>query len=334
MNVGAYWDASEHIVTGIVPGGKDFLWPPHIVLYGGFLLALIVALMAVIAIAGPNLRAGVRDPRIWVRRNPLLGAVTLSSGYAIFSIPGDAIWHQLFGVDLTAWSPPHVLLGFSLALVGICAAALLAQTNEASQHETWRDVIVIAILALVMSELYLVGVLEWEVPGKLALRNAQERAIWLYPVISAGLSFIILLLSRHLTALKWAATFTAIAFFLIRIAVIGGLALTKGVSPHLPLLFILGAIALDLTPATVGTWIERALIASTAYAIGFAITAFPNLALLGLGFAPSDYVLAFAVTWAICVILYPLVNLLGAWFRNQSVPNSADDSAIVPAPAD
>ena len=25
---GAWWDASQHIFTGQVPGGADFLWPP------------------------------------------------------------------------------------------------------------------------------------------------------------------------------------------------------------------------------------------------------------------------------------------------------------------
>lgn len=324
MNVGAYWDASEHIVTGVVPGGKDFLWPPHLVLYGGFLLVLIVALMALVAVAGPNLRAGIRDPRVWVRRNPLLGAVTLSAGYAIFSIPGDAIWHQLFGVDLTAWSPPHLILGFSIALVGVCSAALLAQTNKSARRDLWRDGLVVAILALVLSETFLVGVVEWEVTGKFAAHNSQERAIWLYPVVSAGLSFLILDLARHLTRLKWAATLTAITFFVIRLAVIGGMALINGVSPHLPLVFVLGAVTLDIVKVRVQSRVMRALSIATVYSIGFAMTAFPNLALLGLGLGPVEYTEAFAVTLVLVAILYPLVEVLGTWFERQRLPIPAD----------
>jgi len=29
---GALWDASMHFMTGLVPGGRDFLWPPHLVI--------------------------------------------------------------------------------------------------------------------------------------------------------------------------------------------------------------------------------------------------------------------------------------------------------------
>lgn len=333
MNVGAYWDASEHSVTGVVPGGKDFLWPPHLVLYGGFLLVLIVALMALVAVAGPNLRAGIRDPRVWVRRNPLLGAVTLSAGYAIFSIPGDAIWHQLFGVDLTAWSPPHLILGFSIALVGVCSAALLAQTNKSARRDLWRDGLVVAILALVLSETFLVGVVEWEVTGNFAAHNSQERAIWLYPVVSAGLSFLILDLARHLTRLKWAATLTAITFFVIRLAVIGGMALINGVSPHLPLVFVLGAVTLDIVKVRVQSRVMRALSIATVYSIGFAMTAFPNLALLGLGLGPVEYIEAFAVTLVLVAILYPLVEVLGTWFERQRLPIPADGPITAPAPA-
>lgn len=334
MNVGAYWDASEHIVTGVVPGGKDFLWPPHLVLYGGFLLVLIVALMALVAVAGPNLRAGIRDPRVWVRRNPLLGAVTLSAGYAIFSIPGDAIWHQLFGVDLTAWSPPHLILGFSIALVGVCSAALLAQTNKSARRDLWRDGLVVAILALVLSETFLVGVVEWEVIGKFAAHNSQERAIWLYPVVSAGLSFLILDLARHLTRLKWAATLTAITFFVIRLAVIGGMALINGVSPHLPLVFVLGAVTLDIVKVRVQSRLMRALSIATVYSIGFTMTAFPNLALLGLGLGPVEYTEAFAVTLVLVAILYPLVEVLGTWFERQRLPIPAGGPMTAPALAD
>ncbi|RLT33306.1 MAG: hypothetical protein DWI57_17815, partial [Chloroflexi bacterium] len=43
FSVGGYWDASEHVVTGIIPGGEDFLWPPHLMLYAGFLISFIVA---------------------------------------------------------------------------------------------------------------------------------------------------------------------------------------------------------------------------------------------------------------------------------------------------
>ncbi len=320
LNAGAYWDASEHIITGIVPGGTDFLWPPHILLYSGFLLALLVALLALTAVAIPNLSAGIRDPRVWVRRNPMLGAVALSAGYAIVAIPGDAIWHQLYGVDLTAWSPPHMLLAFSLALVGICSAAMLAQTNPSDSHDLWRDVVVAGMLALLMSETFLAGVSEWELRSGGVQRNIANRPIWLYPVISAGLSFAVLALARHLTRLRWAATVTAVIFLIIRFLVIGGMLLINGVSPRLPLVFVLGAIAIDGVATRSDSRLRKSFITALGYTLGFSLGAFPQLALIGLPFRTLDYVTAFVVTFIVVAILQPTVEFLGVWFEKQRTP--------------
>ncbi len=51
MVTGALWDASMHVQTGTVPGGSDFLWPPHIMLYAGFLLSFVCGLAALVNLA-------------------------------------------------------------------------------------------------------------------------------------------------------------------------------------------------------------------------------------------------------------------------------------------
>ncbi len=73
---GALWDASMHIKTGRIPAGADFLWPPHLLLYSGFLLSLLVALGALVHIARGGWRRGERDPRAGcarTRTSALLG---------------------------------------------------------------------------------------------------------------------------------------------------------------------------------------------------------------------------------------------------------------------
>ena len=133
---GGYWDLSEHIVTGIVPGGEDFLWPPHLMLYAGFLLTFLVAMGGLFSLAIPNIRANIKDPRRWVRKSPYVGAIVLVAGYGLFSVPGDAIWHELYGIDLTAWSPPHVFLAVSAGSLLIFAAGLLKEgEKEASSNK-------------------------------------------------------------------------------------------------------------------------------------------------------------------------------------------------------
>src|SRR5439155_9505244 len=80
---GALWDASKHILTGTVPAGADFLWPPHLLIYGSFLISLVIAIVAVAIVAAPGWRAEERDPRLWIRSNPYLGLVALASVYSL-----------------------------------------------------------------------------------------------------------------------------------------------------------------------------------------------------------------------------------------------------------
>lgn len=253
ISVGGYWDASEHVVTGIIPGGEDFLWPPHLMLYAGFLISFVVAVSGLAALALPNIRAGARDPRQWVRRNPYVGAVVLAAGYGLFSIPGDAIWHELFGIDLTAWSPPHIFLIIASSSTPLFAAGLLLQSRAKEARTTdWKNLLVLFFLALVLSEVYLIAVLEWEI-GRVGSYVAQ-RPIWLYPTLIGVIAFFVLILARRLVNQPWTATVTALLFFAWRIGVSAFADVVSGGPPRLTLVFLLGAVLLDLTAQRVSKW--------------------------------------------------------------------------------
>jgi hypothetical protein len=77
---GALWDASMHLLTGLVPEGRDFHWPPHLMIYRGFLLAFAVGAAGILPLLSSRREAGSRDPRRWVRAVPMIGAVVLASG--------------------------------------------------------------------------------------------------------------------------------------------------------------------------------------------------------------------------------------------------------------
>src|SRR3989337_961082 len=62
---GALWDASMHVLTGLVPGGQDFLWPPHLMIYSSFLLAFAVGAAGLVVLVSSARGAGARDPRPW-----------------------------------------------------------------------------------------------------------------------------------------------------------------------------------------------------------------------------------------------------------------------------
>lgn len=362
--IGGYWDLSEHVITGIVPGGEDFLWPPHLMIYAGFLLSFVVAVGGLVALAVPNMSAGVKDPRSWVRHNPFVGAIIIAAGYGLFSIPGDAIWHELFGIDLTAWSPPHIFLAAASAVLPVLAVGLLREGAKSKsspgnytkeQRRTisfamlrgsfnrifwsqawdgvsasgWRNIVKLFYLVLELNLLLLIGSVEWEV-GQVEGLIAQ-RPIWLYPVVIGVCAFFLSIVARRIVPGPWTATIFALFFFGIRIAVSAFADTVSGAPPRLTLVFILGAILLDLT----FQWMSRIgfkpsdwqfrLAAAGGFMVGFSIIAQPTIAFYLVRFFPafpiSAHLFTVLILFILSAVIYPVALSLGDWLRaSVSVP--------------
>ncbi len=309
--VGALWDASKHILTGQIPAGADFLWPPHLMIYGSFLLSFVVALVAIGGVALAGWKAGIRDPRRWVRSNPYLGAVALASVFTLLSIPGDALWHLLFGLDLTAWSPPHLILMLMSCTVLVSAVGLFSQSAAGEKQSLERSSFVYLLLALMLNVLYLIGVLEWELPGGRSTM-VDARPIWSYPLVAGCVAFLALMLAKFLVQRRWSATWTAILFFAIRLGVSFGLGLTHNVVPIVPLPFILGAVVIDLVPwkAISSLWLQNLAI-SAVFTAGYALLTIPVLVTRKdlQVFTAVDFLIMMLLVLAVTFILLPLIRL-------------------------
>jgi len=123
--IGVGWDIRWHIVIG-----RDSFWiPPHVMTYSG--VALITMLSLVVLARETWLARRGQAPRDSLRIAGLVG----SRGYhlawwgialTIIAAPIDDLWHRLFGIDVTLWSPPH-LLGLAGAQVNSLACLLIAR---------------------------------------------------------------------------------------------------------------------------------------------------------------------------------------------------------------
>jgi len=314
---GALWDAGMHIQTGQIPAGADFLWPPHLLLYSGFLISFLVALIAAGSIAGRGWRAGLRDPRAWVRANPYVGAVALSAAYGLASIPGDAIWHQLFGPDLTAWSPPHVLLVATMTAQSVCALGLLMQLRVAPAKNALKNFGALILLGLSLNLMYIVGVLEWELQNINAMNTiVAGRPIWFYPLVGGALALFTFALAKRVVPWRWAATGAALAFFAIRLLITFALGLTNNIMPAIPLMFVLGAVLLDALPfEKISSARARDVALALLFALGYYALAFPALTArenIFARFAPLDFALAFVWLVITSLILLPITRAAGA----------------------
>jgi hypothetical protein len=348
-------------------------------LYGGFLLAFVVALGGLIALALNSLRLGIKDPRLWVRRNPYVGAVVLIAGYGLLSIPGDAIWHELYGVDLTAWSAPHVFLAVAATSLSISAVGLLLRgsTRETKGERSpepssspirgsaldsrrpdlawhrisavasrtdWLDLVKLFYISMGLLLFVAIGTIEWEID--VVAKLVAQRPVWLYPTIIGVSSFVLLIMARRIVPGPWTATILALFYFGLRSAVTAFAEVVSGAPPRMTLVFILGALLLDLTCQ----WMTRfgfrprdwqfRLAAAGAFMVGYTLVAQPTIAFFLLQYLPPftvpDHLLTALFTFLLCAALYPVALGLGGWLQDSAgeeseTPQEAPETVTAPA---
>jgi hypothetical protein len=121
---GLAWDIQWHLLVG-----RDTFWiAPHLMMYGGITAGLLVA-FGVLALDTAAAGRGARPPgaitivRVTSTRGMHLAAWGLA--LVILAAPIDDLWHRLFGLDVTLWSPPHLLglLGSAINTLGTLVIA-------------------------------------------------------------------------------------------------------------------------------------------------------------------------------------------------------------------
>jgi MFS family permease len=128
---GSIWDIQWHASIG-----RDTFWiPPHIVAIAGFVSALALALAAVTYETWLD-RRGMRMQGVarvgGITTSPYFLSIALSYLAGIFFAFLDDQWHRAFGLDVTLWSPPHLLIG--LAMAGVDFSLLLGLVASAKRQ--------------------------------------------------------------------------------------------------------------------------------------------------------------------------------------------------------
>ncbi len=137
--IGGAWDIQWHVEIG-----RDSLFiPPHLMVFAAFLGGLLVAL-GLVAYETAQASMG-HPPTHTARLGPLYAphaffGVLIGYLLALLSAVFDELWHEIFGIDATLWSPPHLLImastmfvDFSLMLGITISARRLGYTF------TWRS---------------------------------------------------------------------------------------------------------------------------------------------------------------------------------------------------
>lgn len=151
FGLGAAWDRAWHTRNRF----EDFFSPPHLFIYTTHFLATLA--LAKIAFT-PELRRHFGRPM----HMPILGEMPAAlifagGGFGVIALAGffDAIWHSAFGLDETAWSFPHSMLGSGilLSLLGFVSARLALSTDRPLAR--WAPALFAVVLMTAMLGVFL-----------------------------------------------------------------------------------------------------------------------------------------------------------------------------------
>ncbi|MBI2217336.1 MAG: hypothetical protein HYU51_08570 [Candidatus Rokubacteria bacterium] len=128
---GTQWDIQWHLTIG-----RDSFWiAPHLMTYSGVAAIVLVSfgmLAWTTARALPGAERGPGTMRVLgLTGTPGYHAAAWGIALTVLAAPIDDLWHRLFGLDVTLWSPPH-LLGLLGAIVNAAACWLIARETYAA----------------------------------------------------------------------------------------------------------------------------------------------------------------------------------------------------------
>jgi len=242
---GVQWDIQWHVQVG-----RDSFWiPPHVMTYGGVALVVLVSfgvlardtfrhLVAGRAARGRDAAPGGTTRVAGLRGTPGFFLAACGIALTVLAAPIDDLWHRLFGIDVTLWSPPHLL---GLCGVTVNTLACLLISREAYPAQGWARYV-----GLVIAGSMFFGSLGVALrpTGRLAFLYGGI-SFYSYPILGALLLPLALVAAARLTGGRSAPL--VVLAIAMAIGMIGGAIARVGFDILQPVSFIQEEIAKDST---------------------------------------------------------------------------------------
>ena len=122
--IGFYWDVAWHVDFG---RDKELFTPPHIMILVGLLAISASALVCVILATIERAETGWKVLGLHI---PYSAAPMAALGIgATLGFPLDDLWHRTYGIDVTMWSPTHLMMIGGACLAPFAARLMLAEAG-------------------------------------------------------------------------------------------------------------------------------------------------------------------------------------------------------------
>jgi hypothetical protein len=194
------------------------------------------------------------------------GLYVIQGGFIVFliSVPLDLLNHYLFGLDVTVWSPTHVLTFASTAVVGI---GVLYSWLKLAEPGPWRLWIGLVLWLFLLDDvMFQLGQQEYGVLALDAYARGQTTASpelllqagrnpelfvqggipsWVYPTWMILTSTLVLAMARRIQGWRWTATAVALLYLAYRVAAHVALGAVDFPQSFVPVMLLGGAFVID-----------------------------------------------------------------------------------------
>ncbi|KAA9161053.1 hypothetical protein FPZ12_014910 [Amycolatopsis acidicola] len=271
--LGSSWDVSWHFKFI-----RDDFAPPHLINTVG--TGIVIVLVAIHSYTG--LGCDRRSLRL----------MQAGLGLFLLAAPLDVINHRVNGLDLTAWSPTHLLLYIG---TGVMLAGVLDGWLKLAEPGRFRTLVLTGLWVFFLENTFfpngqqeygILGLRAWErgapeaEPSLLSFAAQQighpvdRTAVlhftmpipdWVYPLWGIGVSALVLGLARHTLKHRWAATSVAALYVAYRMVIWPLLVAGTFPASTIPFYLVFVGLAVDLAR---GQWATTAaLVAAFGYGV-------------------------------------------------------------------
>jgi hypothetical protein len=249
---GFYADVSWHIALG---RDDDLLTAPH----AGILLGLVMILGG--AVLGTVIATFERvdGGKVGALRIPpsLVPLWALGLG-AVLGFPLDDLWHRAYGVDVTMWSPTHMLMILGATFTGMAAWLILAGSGVRPTDGRWgRGAHVVCGWLTVQGLLAPMGEFTFGVP---------QFSLLFAPILVSMAAALGLLAFRLVHGAWWTLGLAVVNFVIMVTSVFGGD--DSPVTERFGATFLASAVIVELAARLLGTTRRTRLAVVTGMGIG------------------------------------------------------------------
>jgi hypothetical protein len=143
--MGFYNDVAWHVALG---RDKELFTAPHTAIIVGLFLIFIAAVVGTVMARLDGVETGLRIRNLRVPWSML--SLGLFGGAALSGFPLDDLWHRFYGIDVTMWSPTHLLMILGAAFSPLASWLALAEARVRPADGRWQRGVYVAVAVMTL----------------------------------------------------------------------------------------------------------------------------------------------------------------------------------------